>query len=271
MGERLTVFYRTTASEGNAPRPVWYDRRLCLLSLCYAFDMLSSLDVNKKLVLLHDGELRENGHKDTIKRLVEPRGEIVELSPKQGNSKSCLLALEKAVNLSDEGIVLFSEDDYLWLPSAIVGLTEALTQIPADYATPYDHPVRYQPDYPYGKDIQHWDSNIYLTDSRHWRTQESTCMTFTTRKGTLVEDFFVFVLHIDNRKGVPSDRELFRHLQKLGKYQDESGKRRILVGPMPGLAVHVDTRGLDYKRPYVISWEKESASIAEKFSDFIAS
>ncbi|PIS13897.1 hypothetical protein COT65_01750 [Candidatus Shapirobacteria bacterium CG09_land_8_20_14_0_10_47_13] len=115
MKEGPTIFYRTTDSEGGAPRPSWYDKELCLYTLCLAVDAFSLLGIKAKLVVLHDGEIKNNPHQKGIKSLVEPRGEILELLPKLGNSRSCLKALEKAASLSKQEITVFAEDDYLWL------------------------------------------------------------------------------------------------------------------------------------------------------------
>jgi len=79
--------------------------------------------------------------------------------------------------------------------------------------------------------------------------------------GILAEDLPIFASYIDNGRGIPNDRETFRHLQGLGKYENQAERRRLLVGPLPGLAVHADLRGLDYTVPYVINWQKEAEKV----------
>src|SRR5207253_10350361 len=98
--------------------------------------------------------------------------------------------------------------------------------------TGYDHPVRYQPDYPKGADYPHHHNTIYITPESHWRTQESTCMTFAAKAKTFKEDMKYFEKYKDNGKGYPADRELFREMQGLGNYKYKKSKLpRILVGP----------------------------------------
>jgi len=192
----------------------------------------------------------------TLRRLAEPRGEIVELG-KTNNALSCLKAVQLASSLPDDELVLLSEDDYLWLPVAVTEIVGALGSLPGDYVTGYDHPVRYQPDYSLGADWEHWYTTIHIHGERHWRSQESTCMTFAATALTLRQDYTYFDRYHDNGKNTPADRELFRHLCGLGAYRDVDTPRRLLLGPMPSLATHAH---LPWLAPSV-DWDAVAASV----------
>ena len=251
-----SVFYRTCLGENTAPRPSWYSKELCLKSFLLSFEQLRN-ENEAEISVLVDGYLKPHDEwSKTIKKIVEPRGLIIEQKP-VGNVESSINILRLASSLSRNKVIIFAEDDYLWLTPALLGLQHSLTQLPVHYATPYDHPVRYEPNYPKGADLPHWHNAIYITNERHWRTQESTCMTFATTNRTLAEDISYFERYKENGKGRPEDRELFRDLQGLGAYANDNMNKRILVGPIPSLATHAH---LPWLAP-LIDWEKEAKII----------
>ncbi len=253
------IFYRTCPGENNAPRPTWYSKELCLKSFLLSFDQLKS-ETESEMTVFVDGYLKPHDEwSKKVKQMVEPRGLIIEQKP-LGNVESSINIIRKASAISGNKIVVFAEDDYLWLTPALLGLQHSLKQLPVHYSTPYDHPVRYQPDYVKGPDLPHWHNVIYITNERHWRTQESTCMTFATTSRTLAEDIKYFERYKENSKGRPEDRELFRDLQGLGKYAEGTLNKRVLVGPIPSLATHVH---LPWLAP-LISWEKEAKVIFDQ-------
>jgi len=250
------IYYRTYAGENKAPRPPWYSKELCLRSLLNAIESAKQY-FQVTVVALHDGALSDNSlWHATLRRLVEPIGEIWEL-PKRNNALSCLDAIQRASKQPDDEIIIFAEDDYLWLRTAIKGIGSALTTLPCDYVTAYDHPVRYQPDYPLGADWPHWYTTIHITEERHWRSQESTCMTFASRAKTLKADIRYFERYHDNGKDTPDDRRLFRHLCGLGDYANQDNPRRVLLGPVPSLNTHLH---LPWLAP-LIDWESEANAI----------
>jgi len=255
---QVSIYYRTCSRENTASRPSWYSKEICLKSMLLSCGELSRQGIRWGFTLLFDGRLSPHDEwLKTLKRLVEPRGLIIE-SEQKGNAESTFNAIRKATGEPSTNIVVLAEDDYLWLQPALPGLYHALTQLPVDYATPYDHPVRYQPDYPGGADHPHRDNAIYITSERHWRTQESTCMTFASVADTISHDLPYFEKHKDNGKGRPGDRELFRELQGLGDYSyREPTDIRVLVGPIPSLATHAH---LPWLAP-LIDWEANARRI----------
>lgn len=259
-GREVSIFYRTCEGENTASRPRWYSKDLCLKSMLLSYERLRQ-EAPSSLTLLFDGYLSPYDEwSKTLRRYIEPNGVIME-NHHRGNVDSAINAIHKATEQPEGNLVVLAEDDYLWLAPALVGLYHALTQLPVDYATPYDHPVRYQPGYPEGADYSHWHNTIYITGERHWRTQESTCMTFASISRTLSEDIGYFEKHKDNGRGRPGDRELFREMQGLGKYSNgDQVSRRILVGPIPSLATHAQ---LPWLAP-LIDWEESARRIFEE-------
>jgi hypothetical protein len=255
--QSCTIYYRTHGGENSAPRPPWYSKELCLRSLLKSIENAKQDHLQVKLITLHDGPLSSNAFwRDSLRDLVGPVGEIIEL-PKRNNALSCLDAIHRACGQLDDEIVLFAEDDYLWLRPAVSGICSALTTLPCDYVTGYDHPVRYQPDYPLGADWPHWYTTIHITEERHWRSQESTCMTFASCARTLKADIPYFERYHDNGKGTPDDRKLFRHLCGLGDYAKQETPRRILMGPLPSLNTHLH---LPWLAP-LIDWKLEADAV----------
>lgn len=252
MNESCTILYRTHGGENKAPRPYWYTKELCLKSILLAKKLLDS-ECKTNFVIIHDGSMADNPEwSNTLNRLINDRGVIVE-KPKKGNSISCLETIHEAASLPSNEVVFIAEDDYLWLSTSLLATYHALTILPTDYITAYDHPVRYQPDYLLGADYPHWYNTIHIANGYHWRTQESAPMTFGAKSGTFRDDVEYFERYSDNGKGSPADRKLFRHLQSLGVYKD-IGKKRVLMGPMPSLNTHVH---LPWLAPNV-NWEKEA-------------
>ncbi len=252
MKPACTIYYRTYGGENQASRPAWYSKAVCLRSIIRAVEV-ARREFEVRFVLLYDGVLSDNQEWEAIieQRMTQIGGTIVEL-PKTNNSQSFLQTAYRALELADEEIVFFAEDDYLWLEPAVRAMAMALVQLPAHYVTGYDHPDRYQPNPYLGEDVPHWQNTIYITEDRHWRSQESTCMTFATRVAIMREDLKYFEAYHDGGKGYPNDRDLFRHLGGLGPYAHGENPRRLLLGPMPSLNTHAH---LPWLAP-LVNWEQ---------------
>ncbi len=254
---QLTTVYRLSGTENDAPRPYWYSKELCLLSFLAACEAVDAGNVISVL-LVDNRDAVSLSLSAVIKKAIRTGFEI-RYAAVSGNCSSYVEAAELSLSLSDKkGTILLSEDDYLWLPGSLSQMMNAFTEIDAaDYITPYDHPVRYDPDFSGGADIAHWCSRIYCSNRSHFRAHESTCMTFMVRANVLAEDFNVHRAYAEVTKKCPNDRGLFRSLQHLGDSQIMSKKRRLLLGPMPSLATHVH---LPYLAP-VVDWEQYALKI----------
>jgi hypothetical protein len=226
----IHILYRACIAEKTGVRPPFYSKRSCARSLIRS---IRSARVGSVHLFI-------DGH-DPIEIVEEFKcgyegTQFVRLAS-VGNSGSFRIALQLALAFADDDIVYFVEDDYLHVREALGKLQAAFLQVPnAHYVTLYDHPARYMPTFIGGADLIHRESRIFLAGSHHWRSQESTCMTFAARTGTLREDRGLFEAYLSDQTA-PSDRELFRHLQGLGRYRKRS-PRRLLIGPMPSLATH---------------------------------
>lgn len=232
----LHVFYRACALENQRPRPSFYSKALCLRSCLQAFTLLSEA----RFVLIHDGPIRHD-----LRVLAEPCGEIVEL-PSVGEAQSFIFALQEAAKCASGDLIYFVEDDYIHLREALLKLVECYKEVPCEYITLFDDPLRYKlsddvpPDLPLPQDT------LYVSTTHHWRTIESTTLTFAGKARIIKEDAEIFSQHVLRRahdKRYIADRESWRQLQGLGSFSATSPKRK-LVGAIPSLAAHCEVTAL---------------------------
>lgn len=161
---------------------------------------------------------------------IAPNAKVVGTS--LGNAGSFLYSLDMALQLPDDEVVLFQEDDYLFRKGSRQALLEGLEI--ADLVTLYDHSDKYlqqnlRPEY------------ILLSQSCHWRTCASTTMTFASTVGTLRK------CESSIRKWVsgahPDDHRMFCELNQQGYF---------LISALPAFATHGETAWL----APLIDWEK---------------
>jgi len=152
----------------------------------------------------------------------------------EGNAGSLIFAIRHALDkCDDDDIVYFCEDDYLHLGSAPDLLCEGMAC--SEYVSLYDHPDKYTSYYEGGE-----VSKVIKTQSSHWRSTISTCMTFGTRVKTLREDAATWEKFTSSV--IPRDHEIFLELREKG---------RGLLVPIPGVACHVDL-ALSIKLGYMV-------------------
>lgn|GEM_PF-1520591 len=267
----LRVYYRYCPTERPEVRPKWFSKQLGLVSFAQSLKRdISSLRSNNVRWTLYIDRFEElNSDENCLldKLSKEFDIEIVKLETKS-NTKAYQYVLNEACLADDKDKILFVEDDYLWLPEAIQEMNQTMDAIPeVDYLTPYDHPVRYDFGYYGGVDLPHWENRIFLNGNRHYRSQESTCMTFMTRGRVIKQDRNLHLMYSPGDKKCPNDRELFRRLQHLGGNIHNIDEKRLLLGPMPSLATHVH-------EPYLaptIDWEKLASAIKKEYQKLINS
>lgn len=187
----LRVIYRSYGGENMKDRPPYYSKLLCLASFLRAAEA-----VDAEVVFLNDGPVP-----DDRLRLMEAAGEVVQL-PGVGMRGSYRAALELATSgrWGRDDVVWFSEDDYLYLPSAFEELLAATSSVPeadyfALYATIRTLPLvgddgRPTPHRPAGW----WDVPPWVVAGREWARIRSTTSTFGARVGALTQDRGVFEL-----------------------------------------------------------------------------
>lgn len=184
----LRIAYRYFPFDNSiASRPKWFSKLLCLASF---YESLRALLLSDAFVLIgqniellffidHNSFISVNEESIFNSAVYDYNATVIFLNI-HSNCGSYRRAYEDILNRANEkDVILFVEDDYLWLKCSLIELISAISELPeCDYLTPYDHPVRYDPNYSGGPDISHWETKIYLAHQRHYRTHESTCMTF---------------------------------------------------------------------------------------------
>lgn len=238
--------YRATHATNRKNRPGFFDKSVALASFLRARERVRG---DAEILFLLDGPFPAEG----AARL-ERVGEV-ERHPGRGNGGSYRRALELPAERRwpDGDLVYLAEDDYLYVPEAFERLEDAARGIPeAAYFTLYDHPDRYRRD----DDADGGRSRVFLAGGRHWRSVESTCLSFAARTGALRRDLWIH--RLGSRGEIPEDRTIWRAVQGLGRFFWRR-PRRVLVSPLPSLATHLETEHL---APGV-DWEAVAASARE--------
>jgi len=239
----LHVLYRSTGGENQKGRPPFYSKTLCLGSFLRAFGRIRD---RGSITFVNDGPMPEERT-----AVMEQWGTVVSL-PGLGNSPSYREAIRMATELPDGELVYFAEDDYLYTEWALVKLLAAFDELPTvDYITLYDHLDRYRRK----DDIRAGLSRMFLAGGHHWRTVDSTCMTYGARTERLKRDLWIQQLCTVPR--TPRDRTLWRMVQGAGLFFWKLPKRR-LIGPVPSLATHMDLYGMAPN----VDWKKVAEAVA---------
>jgi hypothetical protein len=221
----IRVVYRFSPQGNMKRRPEFFSKRVALVSFVRALQLIMP---TPDVVFIVDGDLEPRD-----RAIMESQGTVVSRSG-LGNSGSFRLAMTRALQQAAEDQFLYlAEDDYFYRPLAFQVLAAAQSELPTiDYFTLYDHPDRYGL-----ADVGLKRTRIYFAGGHHWRSVESTCMTFAARARALKQDRWVYVG--GTLKGFPRDRLIWRVTCGSGAYVWKF-PRRTLVGPMPSLATHAE-------------------------------
>ena len=160
-------------------------------------------------------------------------------------------------------IIMFAEDDYVYRRNELTKAIGLMKNYPAiDFVSPYDHldsyllPIHTQHQY-----------EIIVAEGLHWRTSTSTCLTFLTRKTTLLRTEKIFrsyckgnwdsslwfsltKFNVSNPGSMFllfSDLFLFKTIVKSWLYgwsQILFGKKYKLWQPIPSIATHMERTSL---------------------------
>ena len=159
-----------------------------------------------------------------------------------GDASSFRLLLEYALNLPDEEIVYFIEDDYLHRTGAKQALHEGIDIV--DYVSLYDHIDKYMAPSIGGNPLISQegfdDTSVFLTPHSHWKLANSTTFCFAAKVKTIKEDADVFYNFTNgqNCEDFPAFRELI-------------GRGRRIATPIPGFSTHCE---IQWASP-LIDWE----------------
>lgn len=245
MGDILICFYRIsdcfqkTPSGGhfNKKRPDWFSKRRSFINFLTVFGA-------KNLFVIADGVGQET--KNWLESKIS--SSQITYTSYQSGALSFLHAARMACKLPVNTKVLLSEDDYLWTSDCKSCLMEALDI--ADYATGYDANDKYVNGgavnaigcigNPLISDCSE-ETRLYLTNSCHWKTTNSTTMTWATKAGIIKEDYPVYEQFCSS--GFPEDFYLFRYLI--------TQRKRKLISAVPAKTTHCETA---YLAP-LVAWE----------------
>lgn len=148
------------------------------------------------------------------------------------DAKSMRVLLRECIELTDDNeIVLFQEDDYLYLPGAEQKIIDVLKY--ADYATGYLHPDKFwhpsRGGNPYTPDDNVSEpTQVIMTPSHFWMVTNSTTNTFATTVGTMKQDIDLWLWGTEDLINT-KDFAIFLKLREKG---------RALVQPIPAIATH---------------------------------
>jgi hypothetical protein len=189
----------------------------------------------------------DNVSEDSYMFLKNATGEsnIIRTQLKSG-ALSFLRAVEIALStFSDPNqIVYLCEDDYIHVNGCARVLQDAFNVDGVHYATGYDHPDKYiHPHHGGNPYVQHNGEicKVCVGKLSHWKTTNSTTMTFACKLQTLKEDYDLY--HKYCHTGYPHDFEMFLDLCR--------NRNRVLVSSIPSVSTHCESAVL----APLIDWE----------------
>lgn len=214
----------------NKERPSWFSKEKAFQNL------LETKDENTHVyVMLDTASVKDPGQHFTSKY-------DVDVVPMHGgtdahsfrNMINHVCSLNKKI--SEDAIIYLLEDDYLHLPGWTMAMREAFDSKIAPYVTLYDHLDKYR--HPLYKGLK---SEVFVTESCHWRTTPSTTNTYAMLYGTLLSNKETHMKFSDLQVGYTFDHDKFLYLASIGQR---------LVSSIPGLSTHVEE---EFLSP-VIDW-----------------
>jgi len=220
----MQIIYRISDTGYQKEKPKYINNQNCLLNALRTFNKASwwviADNVGEETKAFLNRELKTTEH--------------VSVGHGAGTFN---LALDYALNLPDEEIVYFLENDYLHKPNAMEVLQSAFEMyLGIEYVTLYDHPDKYMDPgnggnpYCYGKAE---NTRVFLGQHCHWKLTNSTTMTFAAKVRTLKQD--EKILRGWTSGTHPNDFEMFVELRQKG---------RQLISSIPGYATHGETKWL---------------------------
>lgn len=149
------------------------------------------------------------------------------------------LDIIQSKNFEDNTLIYFLEDDYLHKSGWCDIMLEGFTLNP-HYLTLYDFDFFINSGYL---------SEIFVTESSHWRAVPATTNTFACKYKTLLEDLEIHKKYSIN--GV-KEQEGFHFSKDYDKFWELQEQNKYLISPIPGWSTHCDA---NHTSP-VINWEK---------------
>jgi hypothetical protein len=181
----LHVIYRSYGGENSKGRPDYYSKRLCLASFVRA---AARIDSDLEVIYLNDGPIPED-----CLELMRGTGEILARDPMGLRlSLKTALALPAERGWAPDDLVWFAEDDYLYLPEALVELKAACQAFDdAEYLGLYALIGNIEPNGEPSEDDRipaRLSQEERQVNGRRWRRALSTTSTFGARVAAIAED-----------------------------------------------------------------------------------
>lgn len=208
---KVDIIYRCCGKEMSGPRrerrPPWFDKRKCFKSV---WQMSEYDPTSFRVHVIYDGPPSSLLDYFRTKR-------IENLSTVNYNSHASVEFQWDYADKLDGDWLYFVEDDYLHAPGAGRVFMEGVNRF--DLFTLYDHLDRYTRT----DDITNGKESVAMTPSCHWRTAESTCVTWAISRKLWQNVRPLARLHGNH------DRDFFRDLIAHGIR---------LWTPIPGKSTH---------------------------------
>jgi hypothetical protein len=220
----MKIIYRISDAGYNKVKPDYIDNEKCLKNATETFK-------NADWSIIADNISSETN--DMIQKYI-PRDHINYVSVGHG-AGTFNLALDEALQSSDDEIIYFIENDYLHKQGSPEVLKEGF-DLGASFVALYDHPDKYMDPRSGGNPYCEGgaeDTRVYLTDSCHWKITNSTTMTLAAKVSTLKQTEDILRKHTSGTH--PNDFNMFMELRE---------KNHLLITPLPGYATHGETAWL---------------------------
>jgi glycosyltransferase involved in cell wall biosynthesis len=187
----LRLVYRSYGGENLKQRPFYYSKMLALISFVRAATELKGAE----LLFLNDGPIPND--KLAVMRRYGRVAQTGEKAKGMRASYRAALDLVRTESWTDDDVVCYVEDDYLFMADAFIALAEAVPGLPdASYFSLYGNRPNY--DDPLER-IEHgvprdWKAHAdRRVGDRLWFNRASITSTFAARVGILREDLPIFI------------------------------------------------------------------------------
>jgi hypothetical protein len=226
----MKIIYRISDAGYKKEKPEYIDNEKCLANATKVFK-----DANWLVIA-------DNCSDQTLSMIKKYQSNIEIVSVGHG-AGTFNLALDKALELDNDEIVYFIENDYLHKHDSIKILQDGFS-LGASFVALYDHPDKYLDPSKGGNPYCEGggeETRVYLTNTCHWKITNSTTMTFAAKVSTLKR--VELILRKWTSEKHPNDFQMFLELREKGE---------LLITPLPGYATHGETAWLSP----LIDWSK---------------
>jgi hypothetical protein len=282
----LTVAYRVYPRVSKGPAVFTEDKRaLALFGLRSLHRALG--DLRARVVALLDG--CPDLYEDLVRMALPGRELDLRRTGVPGEGLGNFATFGLQVDLLSEAaspFVMFCEDDYFFLDGAIEKCLRFASQhADVDFVTPYEHPALFR------LPMHDVPSEVRVSDGQHFRTINSTCLTFCGRRESLRRAAPVFRTYSrgnhDASIWLALDKQLVRAPLQVARASLRDGvslrvharsllrtARQTLLGPRyrlwcpsPSLATHLEAPDLSEGLAWGRLWQEEVATVGKLVED----